>query len=108
MTGSSSAGHFHNAAAGVAGPVKHFLDIQPTGTSGGPNPGDWKFSDGVNPLTDAMASELLAGRIYINLHTSTFPGGEILGQMLLVPEPGTVAALLTGLTGLIAIRRRRK
>lgn len=88
--------------------MKHFLDIQPTGTSGGPNPGDWKFSDGVNPLTDAMASELLAGRIYINLHTSTFPGGEILGQMLLVPEPGTVAALLTGLTGLIAIRRRRK
>ena len=28
-------------------------------------------------------SELLAGKYYINIHTKTFPGGEIRGQILL-------------------------
>lgn len=55
-------------------------------------------------LLDAFATELA----YFNLHTSTFPGGEIRGQIL-VPEPGAWAMLIAGF-GLVgaAVRRRRQ
>jgi CHRD domain/PEP-CTERM motif len=44
-----------------------------------------------------------AGRAYFNVHSSTFPGGEIRGFLTAVPEPGT--ALLLGL-GLSVLARR--
>jgi hypothetical protein len=32
-------------------------------------------------LTDAQAADLLAGRYYVNIHSSSHPGGEIRGQI---------------------------
>lgn len=43
-------------------------------------------------INNAQEADLLAGLWYLNLHTTTFPGGEIRGQVL-VPEPGTLALL---------------
>jgi hypothetical protein len=42
---------------------------------------------------------------YVNVHSSQFPGGEIRGQLILIPAPG--AAAVAGLGGLLATRRRR-
>ncbi len=53
----------------------------------------------------AMKAAIDGGRAYLNLHTSTFGGGEIRGFFALVPTPGTGAML--GLAGLVAMRRRR-
>ncbi len=106
LTIGATAGHIHNAPVGVNGGVKHPLDIQPTGTSGGPFPGDWRFDDGTGPLSDFLASEMLIERTYVNIHTSNFPGGEIRGQLRVVPEPSTVVALLTGVGALFARRRK--
>jgi hypothetical protein len=39
---------------------------------------------------------ILAGNSYINFHTMQFPGGEIRGQILQVPEPSTISLLLAG------------
>lgn len=43
----------------------------------------------------ALIDGMNAGRAYFNVHSSTFPGGEIRGFLTPVPEPGV--ALLLGL-----------
>jgi hypothetical protein len=44
---------------------------------------------------------------YLNVHTASFPGGEIRG-ILAVPEPGALLLLGSGLAGLTAITWRRR
>jgi hypothetical protein len=54
----------------------------------------------------ALAANLALGRAYFNVHTSTFPGGEIRGFPK-VPEPMTMSLLGLGL-GAAAVARRRQ
>jgi hypothetical protein len=66
--------HIHEATKGVNGPV-----IVPFVRSGentfAPAPGA--------RLTDAQYASYLAGKLYVNVHSSTYPGGEI--RLQLVP-----------------------
>ena len=50
-----------------------------------------------------------SGVSYLNIHTTTFGGGEIRGFLVATPEPSTYALFATGLVslGLVARRRRR-
>lgn len=109
LTGNATAGHIHGPTTngGVAGftqtaGVRLGLDSGPTwnnsATSGG-------VFGRILTLNSAQESELIAGRWYLNFHTSTNGPGEIRGQILLVPAPG--AAALLGVAGLLATRRRR-
>jgi CHRD domain/Secretion system C-terminal sorting domain len=72
-----TAAHFHNGAIGVNGGVVRTLTGDFTGNTAS---GIWTSTDS-EPLTPALIDELLAGNIYINLHTSANPGGEIRGQV---------------------------
>lgn len=54
----------------------------------------------------ALAAAAAAGKAYLNIHTSAFPGGEIRGFLTTAPEPGTAAFALLGL-GALALRRKR-
>ena len=58
-------------------------------------------------ITPTQVGYLFAGYLYMNVHTSVFPGGEIRGQLTLVPEPATATLLVVGAFGL-AWRFRRQ
>ncbi len=56
----------------------------------------------------ALLAGLDAGTAYFNLHTETFPAGEIRGFLQPVPEPAGVAMLLAGGPLLVMLARRRR
>jgi hypothetical protein len=75
LSGDPTAAHFHGPAevgknAGVA------IFISTKGT-----PFTSPFS-GSATLTDAQASDLMAGLWYTNIHTAANPGGEVRGQVM--------------------------
>ena len=57
----------------------------------------------------ALLEGLQNGTAYFNIHTTTYPGGEIRGFLAPVPEPQTWALMIVGF-GLVgaAIRRSRR
>ncbi len=91
--------HFHRGAPGVAGPVVRNLPL------GSPKVGVWSASDAAQPLTPQAVADLKAGLLYVNIHSSLYPAGEIRGQI--VPEPSALLVLATGGAGLLAAIRRR-
>lgn len=71
LTGPATAGHFHGPAepgknAGVAVPFANVATSPVEGSA---------------TLTDAQAADLMAGKMYVNIHTAAHPGGEIRGQV---------------------------
>jgi len=88
--------HIHQGAEGVAGPIVFAFET-----------GSWELT-GAAIWTGMSIDEinaLMNGDLYVNFHTTDFPGGEVRGQINKVPAPGAVA--LFGLGGLAATRRRR-
>lgn len=100
LTGPITNAHFHHAPAGEDGGVVRTLLQDFRGNSAH---GIWTQNDD-EPLTDDLIRELLAGNIYVNVHTEAYQAGEIRGQVLLregteftahldaEQEPGDVAS----------------
>jgi hypothetical protein len=57
--------------------------------------------------TAAFLAGLESGQTYANIHNAPFPGGEIRGWLIAVPEPATLGLLAVSLFGLAGIRYHR-
>lgn len=125
LTGNVTAAHIHgptlNPFAGTAGVMTttpSFEGFPHGGTSGhyerlidltlasSYNPAFINSSGGT--VSGALNRMLLAfseGRAYLNIHSTTFPPGEIRGFLVPVPAPASAGVLAAA--GLFAARRRR-
>jgi hypothetical protein len=107
LTTPSAAGHIHFGPVGVAGPIILPFTGLPSATSF-TYTHTFTAADLINSATSGIATfgallgAMEAGNTYTNVHTTTFPGGEIRGQ--LVPEPASVALLAVG-AGLLFLLR---
>jgi hypothetical protein len=77
LSGPIIAAHFHLAAAGQNGPIIRDITGNFLVNKGS---GVWSATD-AGPLTPGRVAELLAGTIYVNIHTAANLDGEIRGQI---------------------------
>jgi hypothetical protein len=109
LTGATTGGHIHGpTASGAPGSFTQDASIligldTLAGWNGSATNGSFNNS---LTLTPTQATQLLAGQLYINVHTSTNSGGEIRGYLVPAPEPGS-AMLIAGAVGAFAMSRRR-
>lgn len=100
LFGTETAMHFH----GPATPAQNAGVQVGTGIAGPPVIGN-------AVLNATQEADLLSGLYYLNLHTTTDPGGEIRGQVLVVeqgPSLGPLGIVLTGSLLALALHRRRR
>ena len=95
LSGSRTDQHIHGPA-GFGANAGVFFPLSGTGTTSGTILGS-------GTLTLAQIGFITSGNAYINVHSSTFGGGEIRGQI--VPEPAGLAMI--GAAGLGLLRRKR-
>jgi hypothetical protein len=117
LSANITAAHIHGAALpGLNAGVLYGIDGATFLTKNGDNRGG--VFNGIVNLTDPTGNgtvrsvaqqftELNQGRWYINVHSAAFPGGEIRGQIVPVPEPSTYALMGLGAGALLVWRRRR-
>mgnify|MGYP003382447274 CR=1 FL=1 len=101
LTGSYVGSHLHEGLPGVAGPIA--VNLDPLHNAFGQDAG---FYTGSVSLSEAQESSLLSGGLYMNIHSTTFGAGEIRGQLVVIPEPGTMALMTLGAGALLWFRRR--
>ncbi len=70
--------HIHNAPPGTAGAIV----IRGTVTTG--DKGQLVIGS-TTPLADNLFAAFMLGNLYYNVHSATFPSGEIRGQLAFTP-----------------------
>ena len=105
--------HIHAAQAGQNGGIvfgmkdpNHDLDDLVINPVTGRITGVWDGTEGNGTTLAAQLANLFANGLYFNVHTPDYPGGEVRGQILLIPEPAAWVLCLLGLALLWLTNRR--
>ncbi|HLL88045.1 MAG TPA: CHRD domain-containing protein, partial [Tepidisphaeraceae bacterium] len=114
-----SPGHIHrsvnppgNPPTDQVGPIVFPLADIAAGVTSAMVDGEWRYDDATNPLTDALVASLMAGELYVNIHSVDHPAGEVRGQLVAnaaaVPLPAALPLGVAGmaLAGVVARRYR--
>lgn len=104
LSGPITGAHIHSAAIGVNGPVIFAFNISDF-IADGSGGYDLNLSNQLFPVI--QQANLLGGNTYVNIHTQLNPGGEIRGQLQVVPTPGLLSLLGIGLAGLALLQQRK-
>ena len=112
LSAPSTAAHIH----GPSGPFPASAGVIyglggtaiPLGVTAGSINGSVTLADiGTYTLSQQLA-DLNSSKWYVNIHDSVFPGGEIRGAIVPVPEPSTWALMGFSALGLVWSLRRKK
>jgi hypothetical protein len=121
LTGPAGAAHIHccpgpgaNATVAIdfvpagfpntdSGTFNHTFDLTDAASYGG---GFLSMFSDVDAARMAVVSGLNSNLAYFNIHTDAHPGGEIRGDIQVVPEPATILLMGAGLGAIVLIRRR--
>ena len=108
LTGNVTVAHIHQAPNALftsnGGVIINLGGLTPGFNNSATN-GGWTNTQVT--LTGAQAIALASGFLYLNVHTSANPGGEIRGNLVAVPEPTTLAMLSLIGVGASVVRFRR-
>jgi len=103
-----TAAHIHCCTA-VAGSGNVGVAVGMTGFPTGVAAGSYNHSFDLSAASfGSLLAGAQAGKAYLNIHTQTFPGGEIRGFLMPVPEPETYALMGLGLAGVALAAKRRQ
>ncbi len=131
LLGTSTMAHIHSptptpltGTAGIATQTPSFVDFPPDVTGGTyDHTFDTTLASTYNPAfvtanggsvasaEAALAASLGAGTSYLNIHSTSEPGGEIRGFLLpaaAVPEPATITLMAIGALGVLFARHRAR
>lgn len=128
LTGTVTASHIHaptpapfTGTAGVATTTPTFAGF-PSGVTSGAfatsldltlassyNPAFVTANGGTTAGAEAaLAAAMANGQAYWNIHSTTFPGGEIRGFLVAIPEPGTFALMGLGASAMAFVLRGKR
>lgn len=113
LTTPMTSGHIHGPA--LPGATTNVIyDLVAPGILSGTTSGNYAGTLNLIPNPTGYTTiaqqltDLNNGLWYLNIHDSTFPGGEIRGQILPIPEPSAVALAGIGAGALVGVLRRRR
>jgi hypothetical protein len=55
----------------------------------------------------ALLAGVALGDAYLNIHSNSFPSGEIRGFLVPTPEPGTMTLAIAALVGILVVSKVR-